>query len=198
MASAAEKYASFQEKVTRTVFLDNLSPQVSESVLRSAIEQFATVKSVKFIPNYLGPRNLPQCALVELDSSKKVKEVITMIGQYPFMICGMPRPVRARLAEAEMFDDRPQNPERRIRIRWLDPNHPDFEMAKELKHLTRQHAAEHAYAQKLQLLLEENLAEQQGETLEMHYKKYKLLDSVVSDGTAKRLKEWYNLRGADE
>ncbi|MED6150576.1 hypothetical protein PIB30_073652, partial [Stylosanthes scabra] len=195
---SAEKYASFQEKVSRTVFFDNLSPQVSESVLRTAIEQFATVKGVKFIPNYLGPRNLPQCALIELDSSKKVEEVIAMITQYPNMMSGMPRPVRARPAEVEMFDDRPENPNRKIKFCWLDPNDEDFEVTKELKHLTQKHAAEIEYVHKLQLEDEKKLAEQQGASLDMHYKKYKLVDSVITDGTAKHLSRRYNLHGADK
>ncbi|MED6220570.1 hypothetical protein PIB30_046037 [Stylosanthes scabra] len=198
MASAAEKYAAFEEKVSRTVYFDNLSPQVTESVLRTAIEQFATVKGVKFIPNYLGPSNLPQCALIELDSSKKVKEVVSMIGQYPFMMSGMPRPVRARPAVAEMFDDRPEKPDRKIKCCWLDPNDPDFEVAKEMKRLTQKHAAEVEYVHKLQLLDEKKLAEQQGEMLNTHSKKFKLVESIMADGTAKHLAKRYNLRVADE
>ncbi|XP_015959824.1 uncharacterized protein LOC107483728 [Arachis duranensis] len=198
MASASEKYAAFEEKVSRTVYFDNLSPQVTESVLRTAVEQFATVKSVKFIPNYLGPTNLPQCALIELDSSKKVKEVVSMIRQYPFMMSGMPRPVRARPAEAEMFDDRPEKPDRKIKCCWLDPSDPDFELAKDLKRLTRRHAVEAEYVHKLQLQEEKKLAEQQGETLNMHYKKFKLVDSIMADGTAKHLAKRYNLGVADE
>ncbi|MCI71335.1 RNA-binding family protein, partial [Trifolium medium] len=76
MESSAEEYAAFEDKVKRTAYFDNLSPQVSESVIRTALDQFAVVRSVKFIPNYTGPTILPQCALVELDSAKKVKEVI--------------------------------------------------------------------------------------------------------------------------
>ncbi|GAU22789.1 hypothetical protein TSUD_142280 [Trifolium subterraneum] len=61
---------------------DNMSPKVTEFVIRTALNRFATVRSVKFIPNYMGPTSLPQCALVELDSAK----------QFPFMMSGMPRP----------------------------------------------------------------------------------------------------------
>ncbi|KAL1321012.1 hypothetical protein AAHE18_14G098600 [Arachis hypogaea] len=165
MASASEKYAAFEEKVSRTVYFDNLSPQ---------------------------------CALIELDSSKKVKEVVSMISQYPFMMSGMPRPVRARPAEAEMFDDRPEKPDRKIKCCWLDPSDPDFEVAKDLKRLTRRHAVEAEYVHKLQLQEEKKLAEQQGETLNMHYKKFKLVDSIMADGTAKHLAKRYNLGVADE
>lgn len=152
MGSSEEEFAAFEQKVRRTVYFDNLSPQVTESVMRTALDQFATVKSVKFIPNYLGP-SLPQTALVELDSSKKVEDIVTMIGQYPFMMSGMPRPVRARPAVIEMFDDRPVNPNRKVEYRWLEPSDPDMEVAKQLKNLTRKHAAEIAHMHKVNSFL---------------------------------------------
>ncbi|OIW07302.1 hypothetical protein TanjilG_11936 [Lupinus angustifolius] len=198
MGSTSEKYAAFKEMVGRTVYFDNLSPQVTESVLRTALEQFAIVKTVKFIPNYIGPSNLPQCALVELDSAKKAKEVILMIRQYPFMMSGMPRPVRARHAEEEMFDDRPIEPDRKIKCTWLDPSDPDFEVAMELKRLACKHAAEIAFMHRLQLLEEEKLAQQQTETLKVHYRKFKMIEDITTDGTARRLAREYDMHIADE
>ncbi|XP_054816513.1 uncharacterized protein LOC129316225 [Prosopis cineraria] len=192
-SSLEDEYAAFREKVKRTVYFDNLSPQVTESVLRTALDQFATVKNVKLIPNYLEPRNVPQCALVELDSAKKAKEVITMIVQYPFMISGMPRPVRAFPAKAEMFDDRPKDPRRKLTCRWLEPGDPDFEVAEELKQLTRKHADEAAYLHQLQLQEEEKLSMHQEDTLKGHYKKYKMIESIM-DGTAQRLARQYDMR----
>ncbi|XP_022636979.1 uncharacterized protein LOC106759836 isoform X3 [Vigna radiata var. radiata] len=203
MESSAEEYSAFEQKVSRTVYFDNLSPQVTESVIRTALDQFATVKNVKFIPNYIGPSNLPQCALVELDSAKKVKEIVSMVGQYSFMMSGMPRPVRAQPAVMEMFDDRPIKPNRKIKVRWLKPGEPDFEVAKELKNLTRKHAAEIEFVRKvssflLQLDEEEKLAKQQEETLKVHYKKFKMIDGIMADKTAHRLARKYNLHVADE
>ncbi|XP_004499844.1 ASI1-immunoprecipitated protein 1-like [Cicer arietinum] len=198
MEPSAEEYAAFEEKVKRTVYFDNLSPQVTESVIRTALDQFTAVKNVKFIPNYLGPSNLPQCALVELDSAKKVKEVRAMIGQYPFMMSGMPRPVRARPAVAEMFDDRPVKPKRKMKCCWLEKNDPDFEVARELKNLTRKHAAEIAFMHKVHLKEEEKLAAQQAETLKVHYKKFKLIEGIMTDRTALTLARKYNLAVADE
>jgi len=153
MELSAEDYAAFEEKVQRTVYFDNMSPQVTESVIRTALNQFASVKSVKFIPNYLGPSSVPQCALVELDSAKKVKEVIAMIKQYPFMMSGMPRPVRARPAVMEMFDDRPMKPKRKMKCCWLEQSDPDFEVAMELKNLTRKHSAEIALVHRVSSFL---------------------------------------------
>ncbi|XP_057458615.1 uncharacterized protein LOC130749295 [Lotus japonicus] len=196
MGSSEEEFAAFEQKVRRTVYFDNLSPQVTESVMRTALDQFATVKSVKFIPNYLGP-SLPQTALVELDSSKKVEDIVTMIGQYPFMMSGMPRPVRARPAVIEMFDDRPVNPNRKVEYRWLEPSDPDMEVAKQLKNLTRKHAAEIAHMHKLQLQEEAKLAAQQTETLKMHHKKFKMIDGIITDTSAIRLARKYNLNVGD-
>ncbi|XWS09321.1 hypothetical protein CRYUN_Cryun40dG0075300 [Craigia yunnanensis] len=139
-----DEYAAFKEKVRRTVYMDNLSPHVTESVVRTALDQYGTVKSVQFIPNYLGPRNIPQCALVEMEKEKQAQVVISTICQFPFMMSGMPRPVRARAAEAEMFSDRPRQPGRQIRFRWLDPADPDFEVANKLKRLAKKHATETA------------------------------------------------------
>ncbi|WJX30831.1 hypothetical protein P8452_19326 [Trifolium repens] len=198
MESSPEAYAAFEEKVKRTVYFDNMSPQVTESVIRTALDQFAIVKSVKFIPNYIGPTSLPQCALVELDSAKKVKEVIAMIKQYPFMMSGMPRPVRARPAAMEMFDDRPIKPNRKIKCCWLEQTDPYFEVAMELKFLTRKHSAEITKMHELLLKEEEKLATQQAETLKVHYNKFKMIEGIMADKTAHTLARKYNLSVADE
>lgn len=143
--SAEAEYAAFEEKVKRTVYIDNLSTQVTESVLRTALDQFASVKSVQFIPNYLGPSNLAKCALVEVENTKQVECVISVATQSPFMISGMPRPVRARPSEMEMFDDRPAKPGRKIVCHWLKPNGPGFEEAMQLKNLANKSIAEAEY-----------------------------------------------------
>ncbi|KAI7726199.1 hypothetical protein M8C21_027345, partial [Ambrosia artemisiifolia] len=39
--STEEKYAAFEEKVKKSIHIDNLSPQVTEAVLKSALNQFA-------------------------------------------------------------------------------------------------------------------------------------------------------------
>ncbi|KAB2062365.1 Putative RNA-binding rbpD [Gossypium arboreum] len=192
------EYAAFEEKVRRTVYLDNLSPNVTESIVRTALDQYGTVKSVEFIPNYLEPRNMPQCALVEMEKGKQAKVVISTLSEFPFMMSGMPRPVRARAAVAEMFGDRPRKPGRQIRICWLDTADPDFEVASKLKQLVKRHATETAVMLKHQLEKEEKLAKQQGETLKANYKKYEMIDSLMADGAARRLARCYNLRVSDD
>ena len=81
MGSAEQdEYSAFKEKVRRMVYMDNLSPHVTESVMRTALDQYGTVKSVQFIPNYLGPQNIPQCALVEMEKEKQAGVVISTIS----------------------------------------------------------------------------------------------------------------------
>ncbi|GAV66333.1 RRM_1 domain-containing protein [Cephalotus follicularis] len=195
MGSQAEAdYAAFEEKVRRTVYIDNLSPQVTESVVRTALDQFGTVKHVHFIPNYLGPRNLSQCALVEVEKADEAKSIVIQLSEHPFMMSGMPRPVRARAAEVEMFDDRPVKPGRRIYCRWLDESDPDFEVANKLKLTAKRHAAEASFLLSKQLEEEEKLAKQQAQALEANRKKYETIDNIMADGAVSRLARHYNIR----
>ncbi|CAL5391966.1 unnamed protein product [Camellia sinensis] len=194
MDSEEAEYAAFEEKVRRNVYIDNLSPQVTEAVLRTALNQFGNVEKVQFIPNYTEPRNIPRCALVEMENSKQAKQIVSEMVNFPFMMSGMPRPVRARAAEMEMFDDHPRKPGRKIKFHWLDPQDPDFTVAKELKLLTRKHAAESSFALKVQLAQEEKLANKQAETLKANYEKYELIEGVLNDGSANRLARHYSMK----
>lgn len=151
-SSTKEEYAAFLMKVKRTVCIDNLSPQVTESILKNAIDQFGTVKSVEFIPNYTEAGNVPQSALVELESPIHAKQIKEVISGHPFMVFGMPRPVRARLASPEMFNDRPREPGRKIKMRWVERNDPDFEVALRIKRRVKEHAAEASFLLKVSLI----------------------------------------------
>ncbi|XAR48454.1 hypothetical protein NMG60_11031276 [Bertholletia excelsa] len=194
MNSADAEYAAFEEKVRRTIFIDNLSPLVTEAVMKKAFDQFGNVTNVRFIMNYTEPNYVPRSALVELENADQVVRILLEIENYPFMISGMPRPVRARAAEAVMFDDRPRKPGRSIHFCWLDQQDPDFKIAKKLKLLTRVHAEEASYMLKRQIAEEEKLAAQQEENLKTNYKKYELIDGIVADGTFDRLARCYNMR----
>ncbi|KAK4856939.1 hypothetical protein QYF36_022881 [Acer negundo] len=185
------EYVAFEEKVRRTVYLDNISPLVTESVLRNGLNQFGTVKSSQFIQNYTESKNIPLCALVEMGNVKQAKAVVAALGEFPFMMSGMPRPVRARLAEVEMFDDRPKKPGRKRHCCWLNPNGPDFEVAQKLKRLVQKHAAEASFLLKKQLQEEEKLEKHQEDSLKANYKKYELIEGIMGDGTAKRLAQQY-------
>ncbi|KAK6123479.1 hypothetical protein DH2020_042768 [Rehmannia glutinosa] len=195
MGTSSEEaaYTAFLEKIKRTIYIDNLSPHVTESVMKAAYNQFGNVMSIQFIPNYFEPKNMPQAALVEMENPKQAQEIIAEMDNYPFMISGMPRPARARAAKLEMFDDRPRKPGRRIVCRWVDPKEPDFEVAKKMKHLVRKHEAEASLVLEQQRAEEEKLANQQSETLKANYKKYEMLNNVFEDGTAKRLGDEYKM-----
>lgn len=190
--SAEAEYAAFEEKVKRTIYLDNLSHQVTKSVLETALNQFGNVTNVQFIPTYF--MSSICAALVEMESIKQAEEIIRDMGESPFMISGMPRPVRAQNAQMEMFDDRPKKSRRRIVCRWMDPSHPSFEVAKKFKNLTKKHAAEASFLMEQQVGEEEKLHNQQAETLKANYKKYELIDGAQNDGTVKRLAACYNTK----
>ncbi|GAB4855329.1 hypothetical protein Ancab_023950 [Ancistrocladus abbreviatus] len=199
MDSAVEmEYAAFKERVKRTVYIDNMSPQVTEAVIKTALDQFGNATNIQFIPNYTEPCNTARSALVELESEAQAKSVIETLTNYPFMMSGMPRPVRVRAAEAEMFDDRPVKPGRRIQLYWVDPNDPDYEVAQKLKHLAKKHSAEASWMLKHQLEEEENLSKQQAETLKATYQKYDMVDTILGDGTSNRLARHYKIRITDD
>lgn len=199
MESEAEKqYAAFEEKVKRTVYIDNLSPQVTELIIKTGLEQYGNVSNVRFIPNYSEPNYGAKCALVELENDHQASMIIEMVSTYLFMMCGMPRPVRARPAEPLMFDDRPPESGRTKQWYWLDPNDPGFAVAQKLKDLRRKHLAEVSFLLKKQLEEEEKLSKQQAETLRANYQKYEMVDSVLYDGTGKRLAKHYRMNLGDD
>lgn len=197
METDTEKaYDAFMGKVKRTVYLDNLSPQVTEPVIKTAFEQYGNVTNIRFIPSYMDPYYNSRCALVELETAKQASNIIDMVSTYPFMMAAMPRPVRARPAEPEMFDERPIKPGRKIQFYWLKPSDPDFEVAKRIKYLVKKHSQERSFLLKKQQEEEEKLSRQQYETLKGHYHKFESLESVQPD--SKHLAKCYNMKLADE
>lgn len=195
MDSEAERaYAGFEEQVKRSIYLDNLSPQVTEAVIKSALDQYGCVTKIQFIPNYIEPNNTACSALVELENAKQAANVVDELTAYPFMMSGMPRPVRAQLAKEEMFEDRPVKPGRRIQICWVGPDDPDFEAAQTLKKLAKKHQAEAAYLHKCQIEEEEKLSRTQDETLKSTYHKYEMMDKVLSEKTERLAKHYNNKR----
>ncbi|KAK9691584.1 hypothetical protein RND81_09G206000 [Saponaria officinalis] len=198
MGSEAEVYAKFEEKVKRTIYLDNLSPLVSQTVITKAFEQYADVGTINFIPNYTEPSCNSKSALVELGNEKQANAILDMLSSYPFMMSGMPRPVRGLPAEPEMFDDRPPKPGRKIQLRWLDPNDPDFEVAQKLKSLAKRHLAEQSFLHKKRLEEEEQLSKKQDATLKGHYEKFDMMDSLFADGTSQRLAKRYGVHMLDD
>ncbi|CAN6547837.1 unnamed protein product [Malus baccata var. baccata] len=169
MRTSKFEYAAFEEKVKRTIYLDNISPQVTESVVKTALSQFGTVKSVQFIPNYfvIGKEitefRFMILVLVEMENLKEASVIGKEITEFRFMILGIPRLVRALSAAANMFDERPTIPRRQI--------------------------SRNSWRKKRSL---------QSEALKANYKKYERVDSMMSDGTARCLSHLYKIRGADD
>lgn len=192
-----KEYSAFQEKVKRTIYVDNLAPSVTDAVMKAAFNQFGNVISIHFIPNYLEAKNLSQAALVEMESAKTAREIVVQMGNFPFMILGMPRPVRVLAARGEMFEDRPRKPGRKILCQWLDPKDPKFEVANKIKQIVKQHAAEASLVLEQQRVEEEKLATEQNETLKSHYGKFEQLEGVYDDGTAKLLAHHYGINISD-
>eukprot|EP01018_Ginkgo_biloba_P010879 Gb_17103 [translate_table: standard] len=197
LARQQKDYAAFEEKVKRTVYLDNLSPLVTVPILKTALGQFGTVVDAQVCPNHLDPKNASVSALVEMQSEREASSTVTEVSVNPFMIAGMPRPARARRAEAAMFPERPAPPGRRIQCYWVDSSDPDWEVALQLKQLAKKHAAEASYLQKYQREEEEKLGDQQEESFKTIYKKYEMIEGIYVDGTAERLRRRYNLRELD-
>lgn len=111
-----DEYAEFLEKVERTIYIDNISPEVTESVLKAALNQFGNVTAVQFIHAYLQPNGV-HAVLVEMANKKQAEDIMSEMDNFPLMIGGMPRPVRAKAATVEMFSDRPRKPgDRNIKV----------------------------------------------------------------------------------
>ncbi|CAL5089677.1 unnamed protein product [Urochloa decumbens] len=191
---AAKEYKEFEEKVKRSVYLDNLSVLVTDAVVRMALNQFGNVKNVKFLTNYTIPFDIPQSALVEMETEKDAEHVVNMLNEFPFMMSGMPRPVRAKRATAEMFNDRPSKPGRKLEFCWVGPTDPDCHDVRKFKLMYKRHEVENLALIKNQLHEEALLAQHQQDNLNCNYRKLESIDSVIQTGSVNRLTRIYNLR----
>jgi len=193
-ASKDKEYADFEEKVKRTIYIDHLSPQVTTPVIKAALAQCANVTNVEFIVNYTIPYDIPSAALVELDDEMQAKAAVELMTDFPFIIGGMPRPVRATYAKAEMFRDRPPCPGLKKYFRWIKQGDGEYEAMRKLKNLAKRQEAENMALIKNLLDEEKELAKQQQEALNGNGKKYQMLENVVSDGTIRNLAHHYGVK----
>ncbi|KAK1303700.1 hypothetical protein QJS10_CPB11g02041 [Acorus calamus] len=189
--------AEFEAKVKRTVFVDNLSPQVTKKVIETAFSQFGTVLSIELISNHIESNSTPMCYLVEMENPNQARSVIEDTRNLPFMICGMPRPIRVQKAKAEMFGDRPHAPDRKIPFRWIGPNDADFKVAQEMKCLVKRQTAEASLLLKMQMVEERKLAEKHDEMLKSNYQKYQMIEDILNDGSLRRLARQYKIKLSD-
>ncbi|PUZ68956.1 hypothetical protein GQ55_2G070100 [Panicum hallii var. hallii] len=190
---AAKEYKEFEEKVKRTVYLDNLSLLATDAVITMALNQFGNVKNVNFLTNYTVPFDIPQSALVEMETEKDAEYVVNMLDEFPFMMCGMPRPVRVKRATAEMFNDRPWKPGRKLEFCWVGPTDPDCQDVRRFKLMSKRHEVENLALIKNQLHEEALLAKHQQDNLNCNYRKLESIDGVIMTGWVNRLTRIYNL-----
>ncbi|CAM0947588.1 unnamed protein product [Alopecurus aequalis] len=190
---ALKQYQEFEEKVKRTVYLDNLSDQATEAVIKAALGQFCTIRKVSFVVNYTIPYNIPQSAFVEMETEKDAEVVVGMLHDFPFMMSGMPRPVRAIRATAEMFHDRRRRPGSKLEFRWVDRTDRDYETLKKLKLLSRKHEVENFALIEHELEEEKQLAAKQQENLNCNYKMMEAMDSVLLSGMSRYISGIYNI-----
>ncbi|VAI01157.1 uncharacterized protein LOC119294692 isoform X1 [Triticum dicoccoides] len=194
MGEHAEKeYADFEARVKRTIYIDHLSPVVTRQVIRAALSQCANVVSVEFVENYTIPYDIPAAALVELDDESQAKSAVDLMRDFPFIIGGMPRPVRASLARPEMFPDRPSPPGSKMEFLWLKQGDPEYDGMSKLKSLAKRQEAENMALIKNILEEEKELAAQQQIMLDANYHKYDLLENIVQNGTIKNLAGHYRV-----
>eukprot|EP00252_Welwitschia_mirabilis_P013274 TRINITY_DN2925_c0_g1_i1.p1 TRINITY_DN2925_c0_g1~~TRINITY_DN2925_c0_g1_i1.p1 ORF type:complete len:206 (-),score=55.78 TRINITY_DN2925_c0_g1_i1:227-844(-) len=193
-ANPLEEYRDFEEKVKRTVYIDNLTPSVTVPILKKALEQFGTVIDAQILPNYLEDKNAAVSALVEMEDDKDATNTVNELGVNAFMIAGAPRPVRAKHATISMFPDHPAPPRRKLTCYWVNPGDPDWESVSKVRDQSMKHIAQALCLLQYQREEEEKLGEQQEETLRSNYRKYELLDNL-GDGTLERLAQRYKMRG---
>ncbi|KAJ3709264.1 hypothetical protein LUZ61_012969 [Rhynchospora tenuis] len=197
---ATKAYQQFRAKVNRTVYLEHLSPQVTEAVIKSALSQVGQVEHVELLPNQVMPfENLAQAALVEMETEKQAKAVLSTLSDFPFMMSGMPRPVRARQASPRMFPNRPTVPGKKpIEFQWVKPGEQDYDKIKAMVSKANEQQSERIALIKAQLKVEEQLAHEQQKKLTDYYKRYDIIDKSVGDGTIPKLATCYGINLADE
>ncbi|RCV20430.1 hypothetical protein SEVIR_4G052800v4 [Setaria viridis] len=190
---APKNYADFEEKVKRTIYVEHLSPQVTIQVIKAALAQCANVVNVEFIVNYTIPYDIPYAALVELDDHMQAKAAVELMGDFPFIIGGMPRPVKATHAKAEMFRDRPPCPGLKKDFRWIKQGDGEYEAMKKLKILAKRQESENMALIKNLLDEEKELAKQQQEALDGNWQNYEMLEIVMKNGAIKSLARHYGV-----
>ncbi|OEL26079.1 hypothetical protein BAE44_0012901 [Dichanthelium oligosanthes] len=190
---ASKDYADFEEKVKRTIYIDHLSPQVTTQVIKAALAQCANVVNVEFIVNYTIPFDIPSAALVELDDHIQAKAAVELMTDFPFIIGGMPRPVKATHAKAEMFRDRPPCPGIKKDFRLVKKGDDEYEVMMKLKNLAKKQESQNMALIKHLLDEEKELAKQQQEALDGNTKKYQMLEIVMQNGAIKNLAHRYGV-----
>ncbi|KAF7092254.1 hypothetical protein CFC21_094760, partial [Triticum aestivum] len=195
---AEKEYADFEARVRRTIYIDHLSPLITAQVIKASLAQCANVVSTEFIQNYTIQYEIPAAALVEVDNVSQAQAAVDLMNNFPFMLGGMPRPVRAVFAKPDMFPDRPRKPGLKIEFSWVKQGDPGYDGMNKLKGLARRQEAENMALIKNQLEEEKELAAQQQETLEASNSKYDMLEKLMTDGDITKLAQHYKVKLGDD
>ncbi|XBI60603.1 hypothetical protein VPH35_041518 [Triticum aestivum] len=195
---AEKEYADFEARVKRTIYIDHLSPLVTSQVIKASLAQCANVVNTEFIENYTIEYEIPAAALVEVDNVSQAQAAVDLMNNFPFMLGGMPRPVRAAFAKPEMFPDRPRKPGLKIEFSWVKQGDPGYDGMNKLKGLMRRQEAENMALIKNQLEEEKELAAQQQETLVANSNKYDMLENLVNNGEITKLAQHYKVKLGDD
>eukprot|EP00897_Mesotaenium_endlicherianum_P006108 jgi/Mesen1/5525/ME000279S04738 len=179
------KEGVFLWKLSRTVFIDNLSLKVNEGVLTNALAQFGDVMSVHIVKDALDPTVSCGCALVEMGSPDQAANFVMETEEKLFMIGTMPRPVSASLARREMFDNPPPGPAAAVQIRprllplgkgGVGPPNSDSATARKRRRLAQQHEEERQMLLEMQRKEREALHNEQESILGDYQQKHRLID----------------------
>ena len=112
--------------------LDDVTPQATVPMIRTALGQFGNVTSVDIITDPLDSKLSARKVLVEMASAREASHAVKEIQEHPFMLKGVPRPVRAVPASSTMFPDRPRkiatSSNGSIKLfKWVKKGDPDWD-----------------------------------------------------------------------
>lgn len=194
-SNAQSEYQKFEEKVKRCLMLEDVTPQATIPMIQTALGQFGTVVSIDLINDPLDPKHAAKRVIVEMRTYREAAHAVKEIQEHPFMIKGVPRPVRALSALPTMFPDRPQKPGGVKRTcEWVKPGDPDWEKYNDFKQLAKKHAQEIAYLMEVIRKEEEKLAQEQEEKVKENVKKLDEIYNCSRDRIIQRLSRYYGVK----
>eukprot|EP00250_Pteridium_aquilinum_P027597 c3528_g1_i1 orf=628-1275(+) len=194
--NAASEFQKFEDKVKRCLMLEDVTPQVNIPMVQTALGQFGTVISVDILNDPLDSKHAAKRVIVEMKTPREAAHAVKEIHEHPFMIKGVPRPVRALAAVSTMFPDRPQKPNSGAKrtCEWVKPGDPDWDKYNEFKQLAKRHAQETAFLMETMRKEEEKLAQEQEEKVKENIKKLDEIHALIRDKTIQRLSRHYGVK----
>eukprot|EP00270_Netrium_digitus_P020541 TRINITY_DN8502_c0_g1_i1.p1 TRINITY_DN8502_c0_g1~~TRINITY_DN8502_c0_g1_i1.p1 ORF type:complete len:206 (+),score=84.76 TRINITY_DN8502_c0_g1_i1:92-709(+) len=182
-ADTLEEERQYLEKVSRTVFIDNISPGAKDSVVQAGVEQFGNVRSLTRmdVAEAVGAGHM----LVDMMSAEEAQQFVIQLEERLFMLGGLPRPARASMAVEEMMERKnpTRQPLRLIAVGKTEMDEVGSSSSKAriaklwYRLLIRQHE-EKKLLHKVQQEEMERLAKQQEELMKRHVQRLEMLESV--------------------